>query len=1054
MLTIDQAIRTCITSITVEKTKYLEAIKELLSHADINYRSNDDSQTTLLMLACNLNEYFLAELLMSTDYSNSIEKGDKRLNMNLKDSNNKNIFHHLLSLDKNFMTLYRAKSEYNAEINILNIFNYLTAYVEDDTTQKKKKKKSNSNPNFNLNFSEISEKDNDGFSAISLCLIKGYFKVAKQIISLGIIKQPVANVASSIEKFNVKANGFNLIHCAVAGKNINCLYLMLNYCVLSDLLHKSKENQTPAEYAKAHNLPYFHKVLKFYENNLNNPLTSKYLNSSDSFVNVNKLLTDAYSTEKYDEAMFLLEKLKLTNSLGDFSSYNSSFFNNNKDSTQDNYLSFYLSNDFSITWNHLMCQYNKIKKEPKDIKPETILSKFTSTDDKQKQNQNLYQKITNFFCNQISNITVENYKDNPNLLLLLFNKNIYFYKISNYAGCINTSLDILTHMKSCNVIEEYFSFFIFLNTSLILIDILFSHNLPFLASIFLERLEAYLSLKYYDKINEVIDEEVSIYLTQIEYLNNGTKTWDEIFSVINLVKAYRDLMSSYNELKTNDSNKYMKKYEELELNCKYKNNLPIFKSLQVYYECIKTKIFFQEGNYSKYSRILNDLYQKAINKDMKITINNSQFDMGISNAEELFIFYYNSQGILYLKQQKYQLSEFNFKKAISLFEKIALNADKKDYNFTLKLGTIHLLKFNLGLVYFYQCKYQQAKLIFSSLAKSSNSQLVNNLYLWYRLGASCFEIFRVKQSGLENKLEFDETKGDYLKFNTKMMDGNYKDGFMVRIRCILNFKQELSDEDYSLISEAVNAFKQILIIINQDIKGYLMLSGKSLYELFNIYSSKQYYTDDNELIPLINSNFKTKNYNSLIISTYLNLLFGLSLLQKWNEILFYAEDYQSSDYFNMGTSVYNNEVEAKVISYKVQSYINLNIYDKAFENINKLLSFENNEYSYSHNDFKSQFVLNNSTFIKEDNFRNSIQVSLIKYYYNKGDLEKGDRILCLFIDSLIKNDIAESDFPNYVINLIIYTLLNKNMHDKVLKIVKYRKVFEVLKELNIIKTRN
>ena len=56
--------------------------------------------------------------------------------------------------------------------------------------------------------------------------------------------------------------------------------------------------------------------------------------------------------------------------------------------------------------------------------------------------------------------------------------------------------------------------------------------------------------------------------------------------------------------------------------------------------------------------------------------------------------------------------------------------------------------------------------------------------------------------------------------------------------------------------------------------------------------------------------------------------------------------------------------------------------------------------------------------------------------------------------SSISTYIAESDFPNYVINLIIYTLLNKNMHDKVLKIVKYRKVFEVLKELNIIKTRN
>ena len=38
--------------------------------------------------------------------------------------------------------------------------------------------------------------------------------------------------------------------------------------------------------------------------------------------------------------------------------------------------------------------------------------------------------------------------------------------------------------------------------------------------------------QYQDKINEILDEEISKYLTSIEYLHNGSKTWDEIYCVV------------------------------------------------------------------------------------------------------------------------------------------------------------------------------------------------------------------------------------------------------------------------------------------------------------------------------------------------------------------------------------------------------------------------------------------------------------------------------------------------------------------------------------------
>ena len=68
---------------------------------------------------------------------------------------------------------------------------------------------------------------------------------------------------------------------------------------------------------------------------------------------------------------------------------------------------------------------------------------------------------------------------------------------------------------------------------------------------------------FHYKINENIDEQISKYLTSIEYLHNGSKTWDEIFSMVNLVKATRDIMSSFNEVKANNSNKFLSKFNRL-----------------------------------------------------------------------------------------------------------------------------------------------------------------------------------------------------------------------------------------------------------------------------------------------------------------------------------------------------------------------------------------------------------------------------------------------------------------------------------------------------------
>lgn len=1048
----------------VEKHKFLEAVRELTQHCDINYRSCEESQTTLLMLACSLNEYSLVELLINQDYSSNLEKGDKRLNMSLKDANSRGILHHLLSLDKNVLTVYRAKSEYNAEINILHIFNFLTMQLEEDSQisqqHKKRRKKNSTNTNFNLAYSELTEKDCDGHTSLSLCLVRGYYTVAKQIVGLGILKSQAAVTPTSvINKFNLTLNCYNLLHCAVLGKNINNLFLILSYSTQADLLHKSKDNLTPADLAKSLGLHYFHRILKFFENNISNPLTPKYFHSNSQGVIVSKLLTDIYLTEKYDEAMFVLDKLKLSNSLGDLSYYSSV---STKDSQSDQTVYPHLFNDYSIAWNILISQYSQFKKsvndQTKQLKKDDLVASSKA--------QTLLSKLSNFFS-QLNPLQFEHYTENPNLLLLLFNKNIFYYKTSNFAGCIKTSSDILTYVKATPTekIEESFSFFLFINTSFILIDILLSHNLVFLASIFIERIDSFLAIKYREKNSEQIEEHISKYLTNIDYLHSGTKTWDETFAMLCLVKAHRDLISSYNELKSNEATKYLSQYESLEMNCKYKSTITIFKGLQTFYDCIKTKTYYLNNNVTSCSKILMEIYQKSTSKDTRITINGSQFDLSVSNPKEVLLFYFNTQGILLLKQKKYNLAEFYFRKAIDMFETTAFNQNK-EFNFLMKLGTLMILNFNLGLSYFYQKEYEKARSIFSRLCKSTNSQIVNYPYTWFRYGLCCLELFisknydKVQTEASDLKDESDSKsqkasrddliQSENLLFKQLKPAIETSNSFNNNVEAILLYKVELSEIQTQLLSEAVACFKQVLVILNQDLKGNHLLCGKSLFDLFTLFSSKPFYDDSCEYIPLVNSNYKTKNYSSVVISTYLNLLFSLVMLEKWNEVLFYSNDFQSSDYYNLGSSFYNSEIQAKINSYKIQAYLNLSNYSKAHETISLLLSNDGKQGATS--DFKAQFFGSNSRLCSQElSFRESIQISLIKYYFAKQEMEEGDKLLSSVIASFVKDKSTESAFPICLLNYLIYSLLYKGMHDKVLKIVKYNKVFEVLKELNIIK---
>ena len=102
------------------------------------------------------------------------------------------------------------------------------------------------------------------------------------------------------------------------------------------------------------------------------------------------------------------------------------------------------------------------------------------------------------------------------------------------------------------------------------------------------------------------------------------------------------------------------------------------------------------------------------------------------------LFYYNSMGIMYLKQKKYLSAEIFFKICIEHFKKIYSKIERSEFDFTIRLSDIYMIKYNLALCYFYQKKYEKATEIFKEII--SNKFMNDYIFIWYRIGLCLLEI--------------------------------------------------------------------------------------------------------------------------------------------------------------------------------------------------------------------------------------------------------------------------------------------------------------------------
>ena len=138
---------------------------------------------------------------------------------------------------------------------------------------------------------------------------------------------------------------------------------------------------------------------------------------------------------------------------------------------------------------------------------------------------------------------------------------------------------------------------------------------------------------------------------------------------------------------------------------------------------------------------------------------------------------------------------------IEHFKKIWATISKLEYDFSIRLTDIYLIKYNLGLCYFYQKKYDEAYKIFKEIIK--NKYIIEHIFIWYRIGICLLEIelnelrklrekntvseYISKNYGYETNYNFDNV--NLSKFNEKKV-------------CEKSSKDKINKDNYSNLNSS------------------------------------------------------------------------------------------------------------------------------------------------------------------------------------------------------------------------------------------------------------
>ena len=564
------------------------------------------------------------------------------------------------------------------------------------------------------------------------------------------------------------------------------------------------------------------------------------------------------------------------------------------------------------------------------------------------------------------------------------NKMFYFFQIGNYQKVLDIYLsyinDFFEKNNSNSKVRYYFIFNI--NALLCLIETGLLLNQNEFSKKIIQKLDSLINenLNLNSLESEITFDPIIInYLNEMEIYNQNINFPE----IIRLYRSYINLNEGYIQKAKKNLDDYKSMYN---FSNKTKGNYPLFIRMKKIYNMLKIRYDYLNKPTFKCFKHLNSLIMK------------------FPNDNYIKIYYYNTYGILNLKNKNINLAKHYFNQCNKFLK-------EGSYGFKLRFG--FMIKYNIALCNFYEKKYDKCLNILFQIQKIEI--FLNNPFIYFRIGLCFIEILLNKiNSEQKNKKLFSliDNNNDY---NIFYINQNF---FETK-----NLKVELE--------EPIKMFYKVINLCDNIIKNNKINLNNNK---FNKIEKALNFGDNNELKnknTFNSQNLHYESYNEIFILSYLNLLFCFSLTNSFNEIIFIVKYLFIHQIKNI---IQNNKTFYYTIeNYLIFAYLNTNQIELAKNELYKI-----NKKSIS--DLEGIFISNHKLISKEVYFKinlimNSILINLKNKNYEEVllGIKSG---LKIYYDKSIKN------IPHYFNNLILFYLLETGQKELALQLIKYKKIPE------------
>ena len=930
--TLNLAFRNLIKELKIEKQNYFKCLKLLLTtNIDLNYKYVKENNNTILMMVFKKFEYVLIKEFLENIH---FKKNDNYLNnakmeedeikeiekfFSQKDANNCNFFHLIdINCDK---------------IELLNIFEYIYNKYPDYKSPGKPQK-------IQQIFKKLFlERNNDGNNVMNICLFHGLVIFVLKLIEIN----------GYIPNVNNQKN--NYIHCAILGKKMTSVKILLYYCNLEELNMKNSDMLTPAQLAYKMGYVVLSNLIIEYQKNFNEEEYKKHFYSTlaEYEQKLNNLPNDLlinFQNYNYKQLLYEVNELKIINSLVQD---NSNPINNNIENEDE---IIYKISYLKLEWNLLLIQIKMAENEyEKEYDNNSNLNKLRKNSKKklkkiEDKNKNIFspflQSILNIFENIFTNKFISSYIDlinelkikkinkeievhyiniEKNIDILIYNKIIFYFKYGYINSLLDTAQIYLTKIFNKDLIANKIQFILFVNISFILTETLIYQGLHNLAEIIIIAIDKYLCINYqeisqidYTK-NEII---IFNYLNQTGVINQFSPVLSHIFCYSNFMK----LLISKDKIKEIFSN--IKKNLE---NAQFSKEKTIFFRLCALNSYMEIKKLYEKEDDQIYNKISK--------------LNNF--------GEEGEIYYFNTLGIIYMKKQKFYLSLVFFKKALFKYIQILKNKNIQNYQkeklLNFRIDYITSLLYNISLCHFYLKNFSKCISILEQLLQFKNNQ--KNFFIFYRLALCYFQLYIIENN----------RHSDYYNENILKIFGYEKDKNKI--------KKSKNEKTLSIDLENEDGVDNLAYQFESEYKNNL---NKNIYNSYNSDNNKSPNKYEKETtVGNNNLNIKKiilKNTTKLMSINRENNIFS-------NKSNIFNKDINKNNIFNKEINK-NNNIKINYIDKAIKYFKKVILLSKVNTYSNSMKSLFNFYTSYNEDDKNS---VNIDNFYKRKKIPNDLLIS-------------------------------------------------------------------------------